>query len=156
MEIKSFRGSIVPLVTPFRDGRFDEEAFVSLVEWQIEAGSHGLSVTGTTGEPSSFSTAERQWVIQLAVEAIGGRVPFVAGTGSNNFDETLHLSQYAQKVGADALLVVVPYYVRPSQEGLYRYFKSIASHVDLPVVLYNIPGRSAANLEIDTVSRLRD
>jgi 4-hydroxy-tetrahydrodipicolinate synthase len=156
MEIKSFRGSIVPLVTPFRDGQFDEEAFVSLVEWQIESGSHGLSVTGTTGEPSSLSTAERQLVIQLAVEAIAGRVPFVAGTGSNNFDETLHLSQYAQKVGADALLVVVPYYVRPSQEGLYRYFKSIASHVDLPVVLYNIPGRSAVNLEIDTVSRLRD
>lgn len=156
MNTQAFRGSIVPLVTPFRDGQFDERAFVDLVNWQIESGSHGISVTGTTGEPSALSARERERVIQVAVEAIGGRVPFVAGTGSNNLEETLHFSQYAQKSGADALLVVVPYYIKPSQEGLYRYFKTIAHAVDLPLVLYNIPGRSAVNLEIDTVSRLRD
>ena len=153
---KGFRGSIVPLITPFRDGRLDEGALADLVDWQISSGSHGLSVTGTTGEPSALSPAERRLVIQVAVEAIGGRVPFVAGTGSNNLEETLSLSHYAQHAGADALLVVVPYYIKPSQEGLYRYFKAVSEAVDLPVILYNIPGRSAANLEIDTVSRLRE
>lgn len=156
MDNHAFRGSIVPLVTPFRDGHFDERAFVDLVDWQIESGSHGLSVTGTTGEPSALNARERERVIQLAVEAIAGRLPFVAGTGSNNLDDTLYLSRYAQKAGADALLVVVPYYIKPSQEGLYRYFKTIAQSVDLPLILYNIPGRSAVNLEIDTVRRLRD
>ncbi len=151
-----FEGSIVPLVTPFRDGLLDEQSLADLVEWQIKSGSHGLSVTGTTGEPSSLSIQERKRVIQVAVEAIDGRVPLVAGTGSNNLDETLHLSRFAQKAGADALLVVVPYYVKPSQEGLYRYFKSVADTVDLPMILYNIPGRAAINLEIDTVYRLRE
>jgi 4-hydroxy-tetrahydrodipicolinate synthase len=151
-----FEGSIVPLVTPFRDGLLDEQALADLVDWQIQSGSHGLSVTGTTGEPSSLSTQERERVIRVAVEAIDGRVPLVAGTGSNNLDETLHLSRFAQKAGADALLVVVPYYIKPSQEGLYRYFKSVADNVDLPIILYNIPGRAAINLEIDTVYRLRE
>ena len=151
-----FEGSIVPLVTPFRDGLLDEQALADLVDWQIQSGSHGLSVTGTTGEPSSLSTQERERVIRVAVEAIDGRVPLVAGTGSNNLDETLHLSRFAQKSGADALLVVVPYYIKPSQEGLYRYFKSVADNVDLPIILYNIPGRAAINLEIDTVYRLRE
>ena len=155
-EEKMFRGSIVPLVTPFRDGRLDEAALADLIEWQIASGSHGLSVTGTTGEPSALSADERRRVIQVAVETIDGRVPFVAGTGSNNLEETLSLSRYAQQAGADALLVVVPYYVKPSQEGLYRFFKAISDAVDLPVILYNIPGRSAVNLEIDTVSRLRE
>jgi len=113
-------------------------------------------VTGTTGEPSALSRAERERVIQVAAETVNGRLPFVAGTGSNNLDETLHYSRFAQKVGADALLVVVPYYIRPSQEGLYRYFKTVAEAVDLPLILYNIPGRAAVNLEIDTVARLRD
>jgi 4-hydroxy-tetrahydrodipicolinate synthase len=151
-----FEGSIVPLVTPFRDGLFDEQALADLVDWQIQSGSHGISVTGTTGEPSSLSTRERERVIQVAIAAIDGRVPLVAGTGSNNLDETLHLSRFAQKAGADALLVVVPYYIKPSQEGLYRYFKSVADDVNLPIILYNIPGRAAINLEIDTVYRLRE
>ena len=153
---KAFRGSIVPLVTPFRDGRLDETALAELVDWQITSGSHGLSVTGTTGEPSALSAEERQRVIQVACDVTGGRVPFVAGTGSNNLEETLSLSRFAQQVGADALLVVVPYYIKPSQEGLYRYFKTVAGAVDLPLILYNIPGRSAINLEIDTISRLRE
>jgi 4-hydroxy-tetrahydrodipicolinate synthase len=150
------RGSIVPVVTPFRDGQLDDSGLANLIEWQIASGSHGISVTGTTGEPSGLTTSERERVIHIAVETTDGRVPFVAGTGSNNLDETLHLSKYAQESGADALLIVVPYYIRPSQEGLYLYFKRVAESVDLPLILYNIPGRSAVNLEIDTVARLRD
>lgn len=154
----TFRGSIVPLVTPFRDGTrsVDEAGLAALIDWQIESGSHGVSVTGTTGEPSALTTAERERVIQVAVEAVNKRVPFVAGTGSANFDETMHLTRFAQKAGADAVLIVTPYYNRPSQEGLYRHFKGVADSVDLPVILYNIPGRTAVNLEIDTVARLRE
>lgn len=154
----SFRGSIVPLVTPFRDGTrsVDEAALAALIDWQIENGSHGISVTGTTGEPSALTTSERERVIQVAADAVNKRVPFVAGTGSTNFDETIHLTRFAQKVGADAVLIVTPYYSRPSQEGLYRHFKAVADSVKLPVILYNIPGRTAVNLEIDTVARLRD
>jgi 4-hydroxy-tetrahydrodipicolinate synthase len=154
----TFRGSIVPLVTPFRDDTrsVDEVGLAALIDWQIESGSHGISVTGTTGEPSALTTAERERVIQVAVEAVNKRVPFVAGTGSTNFDETMHLTRFAQKAGADAALIVTPYYNRPSQEGLYRHFKGVADSVDLPVILYNIPGRTAVNLEIDTVARLRE
>ncbi|HLF20248.1 MAG TPA: 4-hydroxy-tetrahydrodipicolinate synthase [Bacteroidota bacterium] len=152
---KELRGSIVPLVTPFRGGSVDEKALSSLIDWQIENGSHGLSVTGTTGEPTALARAERERIIQVACEVIRQRVPFVAGTGSNNFEETKHFSRFAQKVGADAVLLITPYYVRPSQEGLYQHFKAVADSVDIPVILYNIPARSAINLEIDTVARLR-
>lgn len=152
----NLRGSIVPLVTPFRDGAFDEPAMAKLIEWQLSSGSHGISVTGTTGEPSSLSIQERKQVIQLAVDVIDGRVPLLAGSGSNSLSEAIELSRFAQEAGADALLLVTPYYIRPSQEGMFRYFKTIADFVDLPVVLYNIPGRSAVNLEIDTVYRLRE
>lgn len=155
MDIERFRGSIVPLVTPFRNGEVDEQALSDLVDWQIASGSHGLSVTGTTGEPSALTMEERRRVIEVAVEAIDGRVPLVAGTGSNNTDETLELSRFAARAGSDALLVVVPYYNRPSQQGLFNHFKAVADAVDLPVILYNIPGRAAVNLEIDTVARLR-
>lgn len=150
------RGSIVPLVTPFRNGKVDEQALTSLIEWQITSGSHGISVTGTTGEPTALTRQERERVIEHAASVIDKRVPFVAGTGSNNFDETLHFSKFAQKVGADAVLLITPYYVRPSQEGLFRHFQSVADALEIPVILYNIPGRSAINLEIDTVARLRE
>ncbi|MBI3005168.1 MAG: 4-hydroxy-tetrahydrodipicolinate synthase [Ignavibacteriales bacterium] len=153
---KELRGSIVPLVTPFRGGLVDEKALASLIEWQIENGSHGLSVTGTTGEPTALTRAERERVIQLGCESIRGRVPFVAATGSNNFEETKHFSEFAQKIGADAVLLITPYYVRPSQEGLYQHFKAVADSLEIPVILYNIPGRSAINLEIETVARLRE
>ncbi|MBI4428341.1 MAG: 4-hydroxy-tetrahydrodipicolinate synthase [Ignavibacteriales bacterium] len=153
---KEFRGSIVPLVTPFQRGTVDENSLSALIDWQIENGSHGLSVTGTTGEPTALTRAERERVIQLAGESIRGRVPFVAATGSNNFEETMHFSQFAQRVGADAVLLITPYYVRPSQEGLYQHFKTVADALEIPVILYNIPGRSAINLEIDTVARLRE
>lgn len=152
----ALRGSIVPLVTPFRGGRLDEAALAGLIDWQIESGSHGVSVTGTTGEPSALTISERERVIQVAAAAVNKRVPFMAGTGSANFDETLRLTRFAQEHGADAVLIVTPYYSRPGQEGLYRHFKAVADSVDLPVILYNIPGRTAVNLEIDTVARLRD
>ena len=153
---QELRGSIVPVVTPFRNGKVDEAALASLIDWQIESGSHGISVTGTTGEPTALTRAERERVIQYTAEAVNRRVPLVAGTGSNNFEETLHFTRFAQQVGADAVLLITPYYVRPSQEGLYQHFKSVADSVDIPVILYNIPGRSAINLEIDTVARLRE
>lgn len=154
--IEMIHGSIVPLVTPFRNGRIDEGSLQRLVDWQIASGSHGISVTGTTGEPSSLSRDERKRVFEIVSEAINNRIPFVPATGSNNLEETLELSRYAEKLSADAVLVITPYYVRPSQEGLYQYFRAIASNLALPVILYNIPGRAAINLEIETVLRLRE
>jgi 4-hydroxy-tetrahydrodipicolinate synthase len=142
------------LVTPFRDGRVDDRALVDLIEWQIDSGTHGVGVAGTTGEPLALSIDEREHVIDLAVRAARGRVPVLAGTGSANYDETLRLTRFAKKAGADAALVVTPYYTRPGQDGLYRFFRSIADAVDMPIVLYNIPGRSAVNLEADTTARL--
>jgi 4-hydroxy-tetrahydrodipicolinate synthase len=150
------RGSIVPVVTPFKDGALDLDGLSQLIEWQIANGSHGISVTGTTGEPSSLTTDERKQVILAAKEAVNGRVPFVPGTGSTNHAETLELTAYAQQIGADAALLITPYYNRPSQEGLFRHFDAVAKSVEIPVILYNIPGRTAVNLEIDTVARLRD
>ena len=148
------RGSIVPLVTPFHDGRLDEDALRRLVEFQICHGSHGISVLGTTGEPTSLTADERERVMALAVEAAGGRVPVLVGTGSNNHDETLRYTRLAERLGADALLLIVPYYNKPSQRGLYEHFRRAAEATSLPVVLYNIPGRSAVNLEPDTIAQL--
>ncbi len=148
------RGSLVPLITPFRDGRVDERALADLIEWQIDSGSHGIGVTGTTGEPAALSIEEREQVIEIAVRAARKRVPVLAGTGSVNFEETLRLTRFARKAGADAALVVVPYYTRPGQEGLYRFFRSVAETVDIPIVLYNIPGRAAVNLDVETTARL--
>jgi 4-hydroxy-tetrahydrodipicolinate synthase len=152
----TLRGSIVPIVTPFRNGDLDLDALGRLIDWQIASGSHGISVTGTTGEPTSLTLDERKAVIRAAHEAVAGRVPFVPGTGSTNHAETLDLSRYAQSLGVDALLVIAPYYNRPSQQGLFLHFDAVAKAVDLPVILYNIPGRTAVNIEVDTVARLRD
>ena len=151
---KELRGSIVPLVTPFKEGEFDEPTFKDLIEWQIENGSHGISITGSTGEPSALSLDEREHVIETTVKSVRGRVPIVAGTGTNNFDETVRLTQFAEKVGADASLMMVPYYNRPSQQGLYEYFTAVAERVSLPIIIYNIPGRTAVNLEPDTAARI--
>jgi 4-hydroxy-tetrahydrodipicolinate synthase len=148
------RGSIVPLVTPFHDGRLDEDALRRLVEFQIRHGSHGISVLGTTGEPTSLTPDERERVMALAIEAAGGRVPVLVGTGSNNHDETLRYTRLAERLGADALLLIVPYYNKPSQRGLYEHFRRATAATRLPVVLYNIPGRSAVNLEPDTIAQL--
>ena len=149
------RGSIVPLVTPFRNGEVDEDALRGLIEWQIASGSHGVSVCGTTGEPTALSLDERKRVIELAVRTVAGRVPVVAGVGSNHHGETVELAQFAERSGADALLVLVPYHVRPTQEGLYQHFRAVARSTRLPVVVYNIPGRTAVNLEVETLARLR-
>lgn len=145
-----FRGSLVPLITPFRNGQIDDEAFRGLVEWHIESGSHGITITGTTGEPAALSFDERKHIIKLAVETSAGRIPVMAGTGSVHHGDTLALTAYAEQTGADAAVVIVPYYVRPSQRGLYEHFKSVANSTRLPVMLYNIPGRGGANLEPDT------
>jgi 4-hydroxy-tetrahydrodipicolinate synthase len=143
-------------VTPFRDGQIDQAAFDDLIEWQIASGTHGLVIGGTTGEPTSLSLEEREFLIERAVRRVRGRVPVIAGTGTNNLDETLRLTAFARRAGADAVLVVVPSYVRPSQEGLYRYFSAVAAAADLPVILYNIPGRTAMNLDVETMARLAD
>ena len=127
-----------------------------MVEWQIWSGSHGVSVQGTTGEPGSLSLEERKEVIRTAAAAVDGRVPFVAGSASTHHEESVELSRFAQENGADALLFIAPYYSRPGQEGIFRHFDALAKSVDLPVILYNIPGRTAVNIEIDTVARLKE
>ncbi len=156
MKTSHLRGSIVPIPTTFKDGKVDEAALQNLINWQIENGAHGISVTGTTGEPSSLTSEERMRVHQVAKEVIAGRVPFMPGTGSNNFAEGVVYSKNAEKIGADALLLIAPYYNRPSQEGLFRYFTGIASQVGIPVILYNIPGRTAVNIEPETVARVKE
>ncbi len=155
MDLSRLRGSIVPLVTPFRNGALDEGALRGLIEWQIASGSHGISVGGTTGEATSLSLWERERLIEVAVDAAARRVPVVAGVGSSHHEETLHLAQFAERVGADALLVLVPFHVRPTQEGLFQHFRAVARAADLPVIVYNIPGRTGMNLEVETLLRLR-
>lgn len=153
---KRLRGSIVPLVTPFDErGEIDRKCLQSLIDWQIAEGTHGISVTGTTGEPSSLSLEERELMISLAVEDTAGRVPVVVGSGTNNLKETLRLTAHAGRVGADAALVIVPYYNKPSQEGLFQHFKAVAESTALPVIIYNIPGRTAVNMNPETLARLR-
>jgi 4-hydroxy-tetrahydrodipicolinate synthase len=151
------RGSIVPIVTPFTDSlEVDHAALARLIDWQIQQGSHAISVTGTTGEPSSLTTDEREAIFATTIRAVGGRVPVVLGTGSTNFEETLRLTRKAEELGADAALVIVPYYNRPSQEGLFQHFTLVARSTNLPVIVYNIPGRTAANMEPATLRRIRD
>ncbi|WP_337844441.1 2,4-dihydroxyhept-2-ene-1,7-dioic acid aldolase [Thermus sp.] len=151
-----FRGSIPPLVTPFRNGEIDEKALRRLIRRVVEAGSHGVSVGGTTGEPGTQTLEERKRVIRIAVEEVAGRVPVLAGTGALRLEETLELTRYAKEVGADGAMVIVPYYVKPNQEGLYRYFAEVARAVpDFPLVIYNIPGRSGVEIAPNTVARLR-
>ncbi len=152
----SFRGSFPALVTPFRDGAVDEKAFRKFVDWQISEGSHGLVPVGTTGESPTLSHEEHNRVVEWAVEQSAGRVPVMAGSGSNNTAEAISLSEHAQKVGADALLIVTPYYNKPNQEGLYQHFKAIAGAVDLPIFIYNIPGRSVIDMSVETMARLAE
>lgn len=155
-DLSELRGSIAPIVTPFGEGgAIDEGAFTRLIEWQIESGSHGISVTGTTGEPSSLTPDERMHVIEVAAKTIDDRVPYMPGTGTNNLEETVRLTLHAEALGADAALVIVPYYNKPSQEGLYRYFRALSDAVEIPLVIYNIPGRTAVNMAPETMARLR-
>jgi len=149
-------GSIVPMITPFTEsGEVDEGALRVLIDRAIDAGSHGISVTGTTGEPSALTLEERERVMEVGAKAVDGRVPFVPGTGTNNLDETIRLTRAAEGLGADAALVIVPYYSKPSQEGLYRYFTAVADATQLRILIYNIPGRTAVNMAPATMARLR-
>lgn len=149
-----FKGSITALITPFKGGAVDEEALRRLVEWQIAEGTHGLVPVGTTGESPTLSYDEHKRVVELTIEAARGRVPVIAGTGSNSTAEAIFLTEHAKEAGADAALVVTPYYNKPTQEGLYQHFKAIADAVDIPIVIYNIPGRSIVDMSVETMRRL--
>lgn len=149
-----FQGSITALITPFRVGDVEESAFQSLVDWQIKQGTKGLVPCGTTGESPTLSHKEHKRVVELCVEAAGRRVPVIAGTGSNSTAEAIELTRHAKKAGADAALVVTPYYNKPTQEGLYRHFKAVHDAADLPIVIYNIPGRCVIDMSLDTMARL--
>ena len=149
-----FRGSIPALITPFRDGKVDEAALVDLVNWHVAEGSHGLVPVGTTGETPTLTHEEHQRVIELVVETAAGRIPVISGAGSNNTAEAVSLMRFARKVGAAAALVVTPYYNKPSQRGLYAHFKALHDAVDLPIVIYNIPGRSVIDMAPATMGEL--
>ncbi len=149
-----FKGSYTALITPFKDKRVDEEALRRLVEWQITEGTHGLVPTGTTGESPALDYEEHNRVIEVTIEAARGRVPVIAGTGSNSTSEAIWLSQHAEKAGAQGLLVVTPYYNKPTQEGLYQHFKAINDAVGIPIIIYNIPARSIVDMSVDTMARL--
>jgi 4-hydroxy-tetrahydrodipicolinate synthase len=149
-----FKGSITALITPFHDGKVNEKAFQDLVAWQIAEGTHGVVPCGTTGESPTLSHDEHHRVVELCLEVAKGKVPVIAGTGSNSTDEAIALTRHAKKAGADAALVVAPYYNKPTQEGLFRHFEAIAKAVDIPIVVYNIPGRSVVDISVDTFQRL--
>jgi 4-hydroxy-tetrahydrodipicolinate synthase len=149
-----FSGSIVAIVTPFRNGKVDERAFGDLIEWQLANGTNGIVPCGTTGESATLTNDEHHRVIRLSVEVVKGRVPVIAGTGSNSTDEATSLTRHAKEAGADGALLITPYYNKPTQEGLYRHYKAVAEAVDMPLVLYNIPGRTGVNMLPTTVARL--
>ncbi len=149
-----FKGAIVAIVTPFKNGKVDEEALRELIEFQIANGTDGIVPCGTTGESPVLSHEEHDRVIEITVDAVKKRVPVIAGTGSNSTDEALRLTKHAHEVGADGALMVCPYYNRPTQEGLYQHYKVIAEKVPIPIVIYNIPGRTGVNMTPETLARL--
>ncbi len=149
-----FSGSIVAIVTPFRNGRIDEKALGELIEFQISNGTDGIVPCGTTGESATLTHEEHTRVVKIAVEAVAGRVPVIAGTGSNSTTEAIALTRQAKAAGANGVLLITPYYNKPTQEGLFQHFKAVAESTDLPVVLYNVPGRTSVNLLPPTVARL--
>jgi len=147
-------GSIPALITPFRNGIVDEQAFQALVERQIAEGSHGLVPCGTTGEAATLSVDEHVRVVELCIEAAAGRVPVIAGAGSNNTAHSIELAKHAKRVGADAVLVVAPYYSKPSQDGIFAHFKAINDAVDIPIVAYNVPSRTMVDISVETMGRI--
>jgi 4-hydroxy-tetrahydrodipicolinate synthase len=149
-----FTGSLVAIVTPFRQGKVDERALADLIEWQISRGTNGIVPCGTTGESATLSHDEHNRVIELTVEVVHRRVPVIAGTGSNSTEEAITLTRHAKQAGVDGALLITPYYNKPTQEGLYRHYKAVAEAVDLPLVLYNIPGRTGVNMLPATIGRL--
>jgi len=150
----AFTGSLPALVTPFKAGEIDETALRALVDWQIESGSSGLVPVGTTGESPTLSHDEHKRVVEIVVSQAKGRVPVIAGAGSNSTTEAIDLAIHAEKAGADALLVVTPYYNKPTQEGMYQHFKAVNDAVGLPIIIYNIPPRSVVDMSVDTMARL--
>lgn len=149
-----FKGSIPALVTPMRDGSIDEDAFCALVDWQVREGSTGLVPVGTTGESPTLSHEEHRRVVELCVEIADGRVPVIAGAGSNNTAEAVELAVHAERAGADAVLVVTPYYNKPSQRGLYVHFRAVAEAITIPLIIYNIPPRSVIDMSVETMTDL--
>ena len=149
----NFRGSMPALVTPFKDGAVDEDAYRKLIDWQIESGQHGLVPVGTTGESPTLSHDEHRKVVEICIAEARGRVPVIAGAGSNNTREAVELARHAEKAGADGVLVVTPYYNKPNQEGLYQHFKAIDAAIGIPIVIYNIPPRSVIDMSVDTMKR---
>ena len=149
-----FKGSIPALVTPFRDGKVDEKALVDLVNWHVAEGSHGLVAVGTTGETPTLTHEEHEHCVEVVVKTAAGRIPVIAGAGSNNTDESVRLMEFARQVGADAALVVTPYYNKPNQRGLYHHFRTLHDAVDLPILIYNIPGRSVIDMTPATMGEL--
>jgi len=154
--MQAIQGAITAIVTPMLDGKVDEQGLVDLIEFQIAGGIHGLVPCGTTGESATLDFDEHKRVIELTVKTVAGRVPVIAGTGANNTIEAIELTESAKASGADAVLSVVPYYNKPSQEGLYQHFKAIHDAVDIPMVLYNVPGRTVTNMAPATVARLAE
>ena len=150
-----FKGSLVALITPLRpDGSVDEKALASFVDWQIREGTHGVVPVGTTGESPTLSHDEHKRVVEITIAVAAGRVPVIAGAGSNSTDEAIDLTRHARQAGADAALVVTPYYNKPTQEGLYLHYMAIADAVDLPIIIYNIPPRSVVDMSVETMARL--
>jgi 4-hydroxy-tetrahydrodipicolinate synthase len=150
----SFRGSFTALVTPFKNGSLDEKAYRGIVNWQIQEGTNGLVPVGTTGESPTLSHDEHKKAVEWCVEESKGRVPVIAGAGSNSTKEAIELSQHAEKAGADAVLIVTPYYNKPTQEGMYQHFKAINDAIGIPIIIYNIPARSVIDMSVDTMKRL--
>ena len=151
-----FKGSFVALITPFANGSVDEDAFQSFVDWQIKQGTHGLVPCGTTGESPTLSHAEHERVVDMCIEVAKGRVPVVAGAGSNATEEAISLTRHAKAAGADAVLHVTPYYNKPNQEGLYQHFKAVHDAVEIPILIYNIPPRSIVDMSVETMARLAE
>jgi 4-hydroxy-tetrahydrodipicolinate synthase len=150
-----FKGSLVALITPMRDdGSVDEKAYADFVDWQIKEGTHALVPVGTTGESPTLSHDEHRRVVEIAIEVAKGRVPVIAGAGSNSTEEAIALARHAKEAGANAALIVTPYYNKPTQEGMYLHFKAIADAVDLPIIIYNIPPRSVVDMSVETMARL--
>ena len=149
-----FKGSIVALITPFKNNKIDEDRYASLIHYHISNGTNGLVPAGTTGESPTLSHEEHKKVIEIAVKESNGKIPVIAGTGSNSTSEAIELSQHAEKAGANALLIVTPYYNKPTQEGLYQHYKTINDKVGIPIIIYNIPPRSVVDMSVDTMARL--
>jgi 4-hydroxy-tetrahydrodipicolinate synthase len=150
----SFRGSFTALVTPFKNGSLDESAFRALIDWQISEGTNGLVPVGTTGESPTLSHREHMQVVEWCVQQANGRVPVIAGAGSNSTQEAVELSRHSEKAGADAVLIVTPYYNKPTQEGLYQHYKAINDAIGIPIIIYNIPARSVIDMSVETMKRL--